>query len=463
MPEYSFDVAIIGAGTAGIAAYRAAVEAGADAVLIERGPGGTTCARVGCMPSKLLIAAGEAAHAARQAGLFGVRVGEVRIDGPAVLHRVRAERDRFVSAVFDSLDEIPDVRRIAGEARFLDARTLAVGPHKVAFSSAVIATGSSPAVPKLLRGLGDRVLTTDTIFEITDLPDSLAVLGGGPVGVELAQAMARLGVAVTVIDTGSTLAGLTHPDLVQAAAEIYAADMTLLRETEIERAEATNAGVRLAWRGADGTRGEGCFASVLSAAGRPPNLAGLDLAAAGLDLDDEGLPRFDPRSLVCHGTPLLIAGDANALRPILHEASRQGTIAGRNAAALARGQSLDAPESWTTLAMVFTHPQTARVGAPYDDGAEDRVVGTASFCDQGRARIEAANQGGIRLWGDRAGRLLGGELIGPEVEHLAHILADAIAAGRTVQDLLDRPVYHPTVEEGLQSALTALARAAPQA
>jgi dihydrolipoamide dehydrogenase len=463
MSEHSCDVAIIGAGTAGIAAYRAVVDAGADALLIERGPGGTTCARVGCMPSKLLIAAAEAAHAARRADLFGVRVGEVRVDGPAVMRRVRAERDRFVGAVFESLDAIPETRRRSGEARFRDARTLAVGAHAVTFRAAVIATGSSPAVPKPLQGLGDRLLTTDTVFEIADLPDTLAVLGGGPVGIELAQAMARLGVAVTLIDSGTTLAGLTHPDLLTAAAEIFAADMTLLRETEVEAAEPLDGGARLKWRTADGGRGEGRFARVLSAAGRPPNLSELDLAAAGLSLDEKGMPPLDPRSYACGGGPLLIAGDANAARPILHEASRQGTIAGRNAVALARGGSLEAPEPWTPLAMVFTHPQTAQIGAAYDPEAADRLVGAADFRDQGRARVEAVNQGGIRFWADRAGRLLGGEMIGPAAEHLAHILVDAIAAGRTARDMLDRPVYHPTIEEGVQSALAAIAHPKPDA
>ncbi len=463
MPEHSCDVAIIGAGTAGIAAYRAATAAGADAVLIERGPGGTTCARVGCMPSKLLIAAAEAAHAARQADLFGVRVGGVRVDGPAVMRRVRAERDRFVGAVLESVDAIPAARRLSGEARLRDARTLAIGAETLAFRSAVIATGSSPTIPEPLRGLGDRLLTTDTIFELDDLPDSLAVLGGGPVGIELAQAMARLGVAVTLIDSGTTLAGLTHPHLVEAAAEIFADAMTLLRETEIERAETAADGVLLTWRTADGRRGEGRFARVLAAAGRAPNLAALDLAAAGLPLDADGMPHFDPRSLVCDGGPLLIAGDANAERPILHEASRQGTIAGRNAAALARGEAPEAPEPWTSLAMVFTHPQTARVGAPYARDATNRLVGEADFCDQGRARIEGANRGGVRVWSDRAGRLLGGEMIGPAAEHLAHILTDAISAGRSARELLDRPVYHPTVEEGLQTAFAALLRAESEA
>ncbi|RZK92091.1 MAG: dihydrolipoyl dehydrogenase, partial [Methylobacterium sp.] len=179
MTHQTCDVAVIGAGTAGIAAFRAAEAAGADAVLIERGPGGTTCARVGCMPSKLLVAAAAAAHDARRASLFGVAVSGVSVDGPAVMARVRAERDRFVAGVRDGLDAIPSAKRLAGEARFLDARTLALGDdRRVAFRAAVIATGSSPSIPKPLAPLGDAVLTTDTVFELPDLPASLAVIGG---------------------------------------------------------------------------------------------------------------------------------------------------------------------------------------------------------------------------------------------------------------------------------------------
>lgn len=122
MRELSYDVAVIGAGTAGIAAYRAAA-AGARPVLIERGSGGTTCARVGCMPSKLLIAAASAAHGARNADLFGVRVSGVTVDGPAVLGRLRAERDRFVESVVAGLDPLPEDARLAGHATFSDSRT----------------------------------------------------------------------------------------------------------------------------------------------------------------------------------------------------------------------------------------------------------------------------------------------------------------------------------------------------
>lgn len=460
MHTLTCDVAVIGAGTAGIAAFRAAEAAGARAVLIEQGPGGTTCTRVGCMPSKLLVAAAAAAHGARRAGTFGVGVAGVAIDGPAVLARVRTERDRFVAGVLDGLDAIPADRRLSGRARFRDAGTLAVGEAcRVAFRAAVVATGSSPSIPEPLRALGAAVLTTDTVFELPDLPASLAVVGAGAVGIEIAQAMARLGVAVSLFESGSSLAGLSEPTLRDCAAAIFAEDMALHRGSELVAAEPVGDGARLTWTDSAGARHSGTFARVLAAAGRPPNVHGLGLAEAGLRLDGRGVPAFDACTLVCAGAPILIAGDANAERPVLHEASRQGGIAGRNAAALAAGRPPEVPEPWPALALVFTHPQAARVGAAFDpEAADGRVVGGMSFADQGRARIEGVNRGGIRLWADRAGTLLGGELLGPDCEHLAHILAYAIADGLTVQAVRARPVYHPTVEEGLGRALSDVMR-----
>ncbi len=458
MTHHTCDVAVIGAGTAGLAAFRAAEAAGADAVLIEQGPGGTTCARVGCMPSKLLVAAAAAAHDARHADLFGIQVSGVSVDGPAVLARVRAERDRFVGSVLEGLDEIPSAKRLRGRACFLDARTLSVGDaHRIAFRAAVIATGSSPSIPKPLESLGDRVLTTDTVFELADLPASLAVIGGGPVGIEIAQAMARLGVAVSVFDSGSGLAGLSEPGLQRAAAAVFADEMTLHLGSELIAAEPAADGARLTWTDANGTSRTRTFARVLAAAGRPPNVHGLGLAQAGLRLDETGMPAFDARTLLCAGAPILIAGDANAARPVLHEASRQGGIAGRNAAALAAGQALEAPEPWPALAMVFTHPQAASIGAPFEPDADaERAVGAMWFDDQGRARVDGVNRGGIRLWADRDGRLLGGEMLGPSCEHLAHLVAHAIGDGLTAQAIRARPTYHPTVEEGFVSAVSDL-------
>lgn len=210
-------------------------------------------------------------------------------------------------------------------------------------------------------------------------------------------------------------------------------------------------GLRLTWTTPDSGTESGDFHRVLAATGRRPNLADLALDRAGIARDDKGLPLFDARSLLCEGGPVLIAGDANAERPVLHEAARQGAIAGRNAAALSASRALESPAPWTDLAMVFTHPQVARVGDP--DAAEAVLTGTTDLSDQGRARIMGRNAGAIRLRAGRDGTLLGAEMIGPAVEHLAHLLAFAIQDGHTARTLLDRPFYHPTVEEGFKTAL----------
>jgi dihydrolipoamide dehydrogenase len=456
MRELSCDVAVIGAGTAGIAAQAAAAKAGARAALIERGPGGTTCARVGCMPSKLLIEAARAAHDAREAGLFGVSAGEVRVDGAAVMRRVRAERDRFVASVRDGLARIPEELRLAGTARFADPTTLLVDDHtRVVAGAVVIATGSSPALPPPLRPVATRVLTTDSLFEIETLPESLAVLGAGPVGVEIAQAMARLGVRVTLLDPADAVGGTRDPKVAACAAELLGAEIDLRLGATVESAEAAGDGVRLTWRLDGGGQEGGTFARVLAAAGRPPNLSDLDLAAAGLDCDEDGLPDFNPRTLQCGTTPVFIAGDANRERPVLHEAQRQGWIAGGNAA---RFPQVEAPPPWPAFALVFTDPEIAAVGGAFDpEAAGGWVVGETSFADQGRARVMGRAAGLIRVYAEPDGRLVGAAMIGPGVEHLAHLMTVAVQEGWTAAAFLDRPFYHPTLEEGLQSAVKAVA------
>ncbi|MEE8626422.1 MULTISPECIES: dihydrolipoyl dehydrogenase [Methylobacterium] len=457
MRELTCDVAVIGAGTAGLAAYDAATKAGARAVVIERGPGGTTCARVGCMPSKLLIEAARAAHDARHAGVFGVEAGEVRVDGAAVMRRVRALRDDFVASVLDGLDRIPAEQRVAGTARFSDPATLVVDDHtRIVPGAVVIATGSSPSLPEPLRPVADRVLTTDTLFEIGTLPESLAVLGAGAVGLELAQAMSRLGVRVTLLDPAEAVGGIHDPEVAACAAALLGAEIDLRLGATVETATAEGDGVRLTWRLATGERGEGTFARVLAAAGRPPNLSDLDLAAAGLDdPEEDGLPDFNPRTLQCGTLPIFIAGDANHEQPVLHEAQRQGWIAGGNAA---RFPQVEAPPPWPAFSLIFTHPLIAAIGRAFDpEAARDWVVGETSFADQGRARAMDRADGLIRVYAEPGGRLVGAAMIGPGVEHLAHLMAVAVQEGWTAATFLDRPFYHPTLEEGLQTAVKAVA------
>lgn len=179
MKTLNVDVAVIGGGTAGLGAYRAAKEHTDSVVMIEGGPYGTTCARVGCMPSKLLIAAAEAVHHIEKAPGFGVHpMGETKINGREVMDRVKRERDRFVGFVLEGVDSIPAEDKIRGFARFIDDNTLVVDDHTtINAKRIVIATGSRPSWPAVWNELGDRLIINDDVFEWDDLPESVAVFG----------------------------------------------------------------------------------------------------------------------------------------------------------------------------------------------------------------------------------------------------------------------------------------------
>ncbi len=454
------DVAIIGAGSAGLPARREAEKAGARTLLIEGGPYGTTCARVGCMPSKLLIAAAEAAHHIRKAPQFGVHGGEVRVDAPAVFARVRAERDRFAGFVVDATERLDDDKRLRGWARFVEPTVLQIdedGPL-VRAKAVVVATGSSPWMPPALHTAGDRLLDNESVFELDHVPASVAVVGAGVIGLELGQALARLGAAVTMYAFDERLGPISDPAVLASAQAAFSGELTLSQNTVVEATRPVDGGVEVHWRTRDGSRsGVAVFERVLAATGRRPNVAGFDFARFGVDVDRLGVPAFDAMTMQVGDLPIFIAGDATNDRPLLHEASDGGRIAGTNAGRLALDQPVRAFQRRTPLSVVFTDPQIGLVGQTFAELTESGqafAAGEASFNDQGRARVMGRNHGHVRIYADQArGRLLGAELFGPDVEHMSHLLAWAVASDMTVTDALRMPFYHPVVEEGLRTAL----------
>ncbi|MFT6009259.1 MAG: dihydrolipoamide dehydrogenase [Parasphingorhabdus sp.] len=450
----SCDVAVIGGGTAGLAAERAARANGASTLLIDPYYRGTTCATVGCMPSKLLIAASHAAHAARSTGMFGITVSDIAIDGKAVMQRVREERDRFARLTRENIEEIPDGIRLSGRAKFTAPNRLELDDGRlIEARSIVIATGSAPFVPGAFAGLGKRLLTNESIFELQDLPRRLAVIGSGPIGLELAQAMARLGVDVTLFDRGERLGGIRCDKVHAAVKSMIEADLTLRLGVELTAGQADDR-ASLSWRGA--SSGQADFDHVLVATGRPPNLAGLNLSATGIALDRDGVPIHDRDSMQCGDSSIFLAGDVADDLPLLHEASHDGAIAGRNAVAFPVSTHAD---RFTAFSITFTSPPVARIGQSEDDAV---VTGTADFSDQGRARVEGINQGVLTLYAAAPdGRLIGADLCTPASEHLAHMLAWAIQQGQTATQLLEMPFYHPTIEEGLKQALRTICAATP--
>ncbi|HEX4332490.1 MAG TPA: dihydrolipoyl dehydrogenase [Usitatibacter sp.] len=450
------DVAVIGAGTAGLAAYRAAKAAGASVLLIEGGPKGTTCARVGCMPSKLLIAAAEAAHGVERAGHFGVHAGSPRIDGGEVMARVRRERDRFVGFVLEDIEAIPASEQLRGRARFVDRNTLDVDGTQIAARAIVIATGSRPAIPPILEGLGDRLVVNDDVFSWEALPASVAVFGPGVIGLELGQALARLGVRVVVLGRGGRLGPITDPAVRDAALKAFSSEFYLDPNAHVSRVAAVEGGVEIDYVGVEGGKRTDRFDYALAATGRVPNVDGLGLEALGLALGKGGVPEFDPRTGQAGSTSIFIAGDASNFMPLLHEAADEGRIAGANAA---RYPSVAPSARRAPLGIVFTDPQIAIVGGGFAaQHAHAIAAGEVAFENQGRSRVMLRNRGILRVYGDpQTGRFLGAEMVGPDAEHIGHLLAWALQSGMTVEGMLEMPFYHPVVEEGLRTALRDLA------
>ncbi|BBG29184.1 dihydrolipoyl dehydrogenase [Zymobacter palmae] len=448
------DVAVIGAGTSGLAAYRTARAAGKRALLIEQGAGGTTCAREGCMPSKLLIAAADTAHAARHSTPFGIHIdGKVEVDGQKVMQRVRQERDRFVERVLGRAATIPSEDRLNGHARFIDDTTLLVGDDiTVHANSIVIATGSSPAVPTSFHTLGDRVVVNRDVFEWHDLPRSVAVFGAGIIGLELGQALSRLGTHVRVFGANGSIAALTDPIIKKAVTACFNEEYYVDPYANVTDMQRDGDHVVITFTDRQGNETTEHFDYVLAATGRKPNLDGLSLERTGLRLDEQGVPLFDPLTLQCGQTPIFIAGDANGRLQQLHEASFEGKVAGENAAAFpdVRPVQRNSP-----ISIVFSDPQIAMVGQRYSDLTPGSfVIGSMDFEDQGRSRVMLKNRGMMHIYADKhSGRFLGAEWASPSAEHIAHLLAWCHQQSLTIRQMLDMPVYHPVVEEGLVSAL----------
>ncbi|MFZ1865329.1 MAG: dihydrolipoyl dehydrogenase [Polyangiales bacterium] len=448
------DVAIVGAGSAGVSAWRAAKKEGASVAMIDSGPLGTTCARVGCMPSKLLVAAADAAHHARQAGRFGVHSEDVRVEGREVLDRVRRERDRFVGFVLDVLDDA----RSAGE--LVEGRARIAGPGRlvvedgteVHYNRLVIATGSRPVVPPPFRAVEAHLLTNEDVFELDDLPDSMLVIGLGSIGLEIGQAFHRLGVRTTLLGIDGLIGPLADPLILEQAAATLSQELDMHTEYQIEKLERVDTGVRIRFVDSTGAERDETFERVLMAAGRVPNMDRLALENLGIFPNEAGRYDIDPDTLQLGDAPVFVAGDVNELHPVLHEAADDGRIAGRNAAHF---PNVHAAWRRTPLSIVFTDPQIGIVGGGYESLTEcEASAGELSFENQGRARLQGVNAGKLRIYGEQhTGRLLGAEIFGPSAEHLSHLLAWAVQAGMTVDDALAMPFYHPVVEEGIRTAL----------
>jgi dihydrolipoamide dehydrogenase len=454
MKHVKTGVAVIGAGTAGLNAYRAVKSAGLDAILIEGGPYGTMCARVGCMPSKLLIAAAAAAHAAAHTAPFGVHIqGSIVVNGREVMDRVKRERDRFVGFVLDGVEQMPANDKIRGYASFVSDTVLRVDDHtEIEAKSIVIATGSTPVVPQMFKALGDRVIVNDDVFAWDDLPQSIVVVGTGVIGLELGQALARLGVRTKVLGRSESLGGLSDPQVKASALAAFQSEFDLQLNTRIITARRVGDEVELCYRDAGGQDHTERFGYLLMAAGRRPSVDQLALQNTSQASDGKGVPDYDARTLQLGSSPIFIAGDVDGVLPILHEAADDGRIAGENAA---RFPDVRQARRRAPFSVVFSEPQLAQVGLHFNElPSTGVVIGEVDFGNQGRSRIMLQNRGKLRVYASQPdGLFLGAEMAGPSAEHVGHLLSWAVQQKMTVHKMLEMPFYHPVIEEGVRTAL----------
>jgi len=447
-----YDLIIIGAGTAGISAYNEAVEYTQNILIINAGPWDTTCARVGCMPSKLLISSANRMHDIQTAEDLALQHNAV-IDPSDVMQRVHVFRERFILATLKGVDQWDSSHKISGKAKFIDSQTIEVNGQYYRAKSFIVAVGSRPNIDETLKKkLTDKYITSNEIFEFSQLPKSLAVIGSGIIAIELAQAMQRLGVKTTMFARSQKVGALSSPVLQKLAQEQLSKELNIKFKILPDKVEIQDDKVKINFTENDQTKNIE-VEYVLAATGRQSNIdrLGLDqLNSIFKDIKD--LP-IDKKTKQLADLPIFIVGDAAPDAPIQHEAAHAGKQAVYNCLNYPDVKPIPA---LTALAIVFCHPEMAIVGKNFkqlEDQHVEFIRGFVSYENQGRALVLAENLGGVEVYIDKkSGKLLGAELFCSQAEHLAHLLAWMIDANQDIHQILAKPFYHPTLEEGLRTA-----------
>ncbi|MBL8573400.1 MAG: FAD-dependent oxidoreductase [Hyphomicrobiaceae bacterium] len=443
------DICVIGGGSGGLTVAATAAAFGVPVVLVERARMGGDCLNTGCVPSKALIAAARRAAEVRDAGQFGIGAGEPRVDFKAVMAHVHATIAAI--APHDSVERFEGlgVTVIKANARFVDADTVEAGGRLIRARRFVIATGSRAAVPPIPGLATVPYLTNETLFDLETLPSRLAIVGGGPIGLEMAQAFGRLGAEVVVLEAGALL-GREDPELAAVAIAAVAADgVELIADCRIERIEATETGVAIAIAGPEGSRMIAA-SHLLVAAGRAPNVEGLGLEAAGIAASaagikvDAGLHSANRRVLAI-GDVADVAGRGPVR--FTHAAGWHGGLAIRSLLFRLPVRADRQPVPRVT----YTNPEIAQAGLTEAEARAlhgDRIrVLRSAFADNDRARAEATTAGLIKLVADARGRILGAGIVGPHAGELIAMWSLAIGAGLKLRHVAGMLVPYPTLAE----------------
>ena len=445
MPDLIADICIIGAGSAGLSVAAGAAQLGARIVLIEGSRMGGDCLNTGCVPSKALLAVGHAAAAARRAARLGVRTGPVEVDFAAARAHVQATIARI--APHDSAERFTRLgcTVIQATARFLDRQTVLAGDYRVQARRFVVATGSAPTVPAIPGLLSVRFLTNETVFDLDGLPPHLLILGGGPIGCEMAQAFRRLGAAVTLVARGRLLARDDSEGAALVAAALRADGIAIIEAARVDGVATADGGPVLLL--ADGRRVGGSH--LLVATGRTPRIAGLGLDAAGIH-HERGAITVDAR-LRTSNRRVFAIGDVVGGPQFTHWAGYQAGIVLRNALFRLPARASTHALPWCT----YTDPELAQVGqteatARQYHGAGVQVV-RVPFSANDRAVTEDRTEGFAKAILDRRGRLLGATVVGPHAGELIQTWGMALTGGG-LRALAGQIVPYPTLGDSAKRA-----------
>ena len=439
------DICVIGGGSGGLSVAAGASQMGADTVLIERGKMGGDCLNYGCVPSKSMLAAGHAAHVVRTGGRFGVDATLDGIRGDGVYGHVQGVIDSI--APLDSVERFTGlgVRVIQGEGKLTGRSTVAVGDVTIQARRIVIATGSGPFVPPI-PGLADiDYLTNETVFSRDALPASLIVIGAGPIGIEMAQAHARLGVPVTVLEA-QRMMPQDDPELVDVVRKAVVADGVVLREgAAVTAVEKTASGVKVSIETDGGT--ELIEASdVLVATGRRPHVDGLDLEVAGVEFDRRGI-KVDER-LRTTNKKIFAIGDCAGGLQFTHVAGYHAGVVIKNALFRLPSKADHRFVPWVT----YSDPELANVGlseekAVSQEGASGITVLRWPFHENDRAKAEGATEGFAKVITTKKGKILGAAIVGPHAGELILPWCLALSQGLKIGAMATVIAPYPTLSE----------------
>ncbi|MCA8994916.1 MAG: mercuric reductase [Planctomycetaceae bacterium] len=446
-PQGRYDLVVIGGGTAGLVSAAGAAGLGAKVALIEKHLLGGDCLNTGCVPSKSLIAAARRVHAVRTASKLGVRISEpIEVDFPTIMERMRAQRSHIAhhdsAARFQGLG----VDVFLGDAAFADdGQSVVVNDVPISFWKAVVCTGARAHVPDIPGLAAVGYLTNETLFSLTEQPRRLAVIGGGPIGCEMAQAFARFGTNVTLFEGGPRI--LSRDDA--QASELVAQSMTndgveILFQCRVERVSQEEDGKVITARGANGELLERSFDEILVAVGRTPNIEGLNLTAMGVETSKTGIVVND--YLQTTNRQVYAAGDICSPYKFTHAADHQARVVIQNALFFGRRRA----SGLVVPRVTFTDPELAAVGRTGQEAADDPAL-TAWTVDLGaidRGRTDG-DAGFFRVWADGRGRIHGATVVGPHAGELLAPVTLAMTHGLRLSHVASTVHAYPTRSEAL--------------